>query len=274
MEVLFLALLFIGLAVMIFLVCLDFIRFLISISLGREIYHQKTNNTPRLTPKEIETIKLVFPKYANLHLKNQLKAQHLISDFRNSFTLYTPKELTLNPDDVLLLAASYVKLTIGFKPFRNLFLEKIMVYPEAFYFQPENEYHKGHFNPKLKTIALSWQDFLYDFTHPDDGRNIALHEFSHAIMFDLLHPKNNSNSAGLFQYYYKKIIQWYQNPKIKQQLENSGLIRPYAFTNSSEFLAVVIELYFEKPEAFENQFPKLFILIKKMLGQHQLFLPD
>lgn len=260
-------LLFLGSFVLVFL---DFIFYFLSIKKGREIYFQKKNNKTYLTNSQIQTIQSVFKSYDTLSVNKQREVQKRIIHFLQTFPIHTVGDLVLSPEDQLLLAVCYTQLNLGYKPYNNKSLQQIVIYPEAFYFSAEKQFHKGHYNAQLKTIALSWKDFLSDIHQPNTRHNVALHEFAHACMFEMLQPKNKTNSAALFHYYYLKTIKWHQDVDLKQMLIDSGFVRSYAFTNSFEFIAVLIELYFKQGDEFQRLFPDLYLLTKKMLGQHQL----
>ncbi|WP_410603855.1 zinc-dependent peptidase, partial [Bacillus sp. SIMBA_008] len=42
--------------------------------------------------------------------------------------------------------------------------------------------------------------------------------------------------------------------------------REYAYTNKFEFLAVILEHFFETPEIFKREFPELYLNVKTMIN--------
>ncbi|WP_374707785.1 zinc-dependent peptidase [Flavobacterium sp. J372] len=46
----------------------------------------------------------------------------------------------------------------------------------------------------------------------------------------------------------------------------SGYLRDYAYTNQFEFLAVVLEHFFETPTEFKQRFPELYGMVKRMIN--------
>ena len=55
-------------------------------------------------------------------------------------------------------------------------------------------------------------------------------------------------------------------PANRDKLINSNYFRIYAYTNQFEFLAVILEHYFESPTSFKQEFPQLFNNVSKMLN--------
>jgi len=58
-------------------------------------------------------------------------------------------------------------------------------------------------------------------------------------------------------------------PANRERLIQSNYFRVYAYTNQYEFLAVVIEHYFESPKQFKQEFPELFKNVSLMLNYKQ-----
>jgi Mlc titration factor MtfA (ptsG expression regulator) len=46
--------------------------------------------------------------------------------------------------------------------------------------------------------------------------------------------------------------------------------REYACTNTHEFFAVAVEIFFERPEGFKNEFPDLYNVLVRLLNQDPL----
>jgi Mlc titration factor MtfA (ptsG expression regulator) len=84
--------------------------------------------------------------------------------------------------------------------------------------------------------------------------------------------RSNDISALLFARMYTEINEEVSVPNVREQLIASEYFRIYAFTNQFEFLAVILENFFETPSEFKKQFPDLYYKVSLMLNQkHQLF---
>jgi Mlc titration factor MtfA (ptsG expression regulator) len=57
-----------------------------------------------------------------------------------------------------------------------------------------------------------------------------------------------------------------KKPEILQSYIESSYFRDYAYLNSVEFIAVILEHFFETPSEFEARFPELYGKVKKMIN--------
>jgi Mlc titration factor MtfA (ptsG expression regulator) len=112
--------------------------------------------------------------------------------------------------------------------------------------------------------VFSWEDFLAGYEYDNDNLNLGLHEFAHA--YHLHGLKSSDVSALIFAETYKQIISYTAKPEIRTKLIASNYFRIYAYTNSFEFIAVLLEHFFETPEQFEIEFPELFQKVRKMIN--------
>jgi Mlc titration factor MtfA (ptsG expression regulator) len=156
-------------------------------------------------------------------------------------------------------------LTFGFRDFYIGLIDKIFVYPKPFYSKTNDDYHKGEFNPKLKSLVLSWEDFIHGYNIGDDNLNLGIHEFAHAIHLNSL--KERDVSSTIFKDSFKELTNILSNSKpMRDKLIASRYFREYAYTNQFEFLAVLIEYFFETPVEFKTQFPSIYLKVKQMLN--------
>lgn len=66
---------------------------------------------------------------------------------------------------------------------------------------------------------------------------------------------------------YALINEEVNNAEFREQLIQSKYFRIYAFTNKFEFLAVILEHYFETSLEFKERFPHLYKNVSLMLNQ-------
>lgn len=163
-----------------------------------------------------------------------------------------------------LIAASAVQLTFGLPHVYFDNFKSIYVYPDFYYSEGMQQYNAGEVHKDGK-IFLSWFDFLEGYLNPSNARNVGLHEMAHALRLENM-IKNRE-----YQYFKWSDIQefndytvWESN-KIKAGEES--IFRPYAATYYHEFFAVVIEVFFEQPEAFVDYHPALFNVTCRLLRQ-------
>ena len=112
-------------------------------------------------------------------------------------------------------------------------------------------------------IILSWQDTLRGGRNEDDGRNLVIHEFAHAL--DGL----DGEMAGQIVFDDSEIsTRW--NTVVNREFaklchaRDQGirtLLDHYGATNKAEFFAVSSETFVELPEEFQQQHAELFELL-------------
>lgn len=163
-----------------------------------------------------------------------------------------------------LVATMAVTLTFGLHRYLFSRVETIIIYPKSYYSTILKQFHKGETNPKLHLVVFSWVDFLEGMKDENDNLNLALHEFSHALHFGFL--KEKSYSALNFKTYFNEILEYLKEDVNRNKLLNANYLRSYGFENKYEFLAVLIEHYFETPKEFKSKLPHLFMLVQRLLN--------
>ncbi len=202
--------------------------------------------------------------YRNLSPKYQSYFEHRLVNFFRNYDFIERDGFELTPESKVLIASSYVKLTFGMRRYNSSTFDKIMVYPSTYYSTITEQYHKGEFNPALKMIVFSWDDFLLGEIITNDNLNLGIHEFTHALTFH--GKKSKDKSAKIFYRVFREILKFMKNPDNSTVIIRSNYFRDYANTNALEFLSVIMEHFFETPEDLKKNFPELFFKIEKMLN--------
>ena len=218
----------------------------------------------RLTQKQKLILK-DFLFYGRLSKKEKGYFEHRVACFIEDKTFIGRDELRIDDHVKVLISATAIMLTFGFRDFYIGLIDKIFVYPKPFYSKTNDDYHKGEFNPKLKSLVLSWEDFIHGYNIGDDNLNLGIHEFAHAIHLNSL--KERDVSSTIFKDSFKELTEILSNSKpMRDKLIASRYFREYAYTNQFEFLAVLIEYFFETPVEFKTQFPSIYLKVKQMLN--------
>lgn len=218
----------------------------------------------KATPEQEYILRQKFQFYQKLSEKHKIYFHHRLSTFINSYKFIAREDFQINKEAETLIAATYVMLTFGMRRYIIDSFDKIIVYPEAYYATENEEYHKGEFNPRLKSVVFSWKDFVAGYEIGNDNLNLGIHEFSHAIHCHSLRSDDGSSLA--FKKQFELINREVNHPVNRQRLIDSKYFRIYAYTNAFEFISVIIEHYFETPEEFKKEFPELFNRVSKMLN--------
>lgn len=206
-----------------------------------------------------------IPIYDRLPDKYRQKCNNRIIWIRSKKKFVFYGEIEKQDELVLILSAALVLMTLGLQNYKMLrSLLRVVVYPASYYSKIERRHHLGEYNPRLKTLVLSADKIWEGFEIPDDNKNLAVHEFAHALSFEML--RKNSWEAKRFQVGIRKIAKLFQKDGFRSKLVSSQYFREYGLTNLQEFFSVAVENYFETASIFHNDFPELFDIIQRMLN--------
>lgn len=180
---------------------------------------------------------------------------------------FIPRErlkLTRAMKAIISCAASQLLL---FLPAKGLsFYKRILVYPDYYNSCITNRRHKGEVNPGLKTIVFSWRGIAEGLKQEDDGINLLLHEFAHALWLE-----HKLMDYDVFDHdVIAEFERYAENEMTYLQANTEHFFRKYAFDNIEEFFAVAVENFFERPVAFQQQQPGLYQILVKLFKQDPL----
>ena len=256
---------FAALAYMILHYSFKMIEMVYVIKKRKPLYTHFYRKKRKLTTEQEAILQKQYTFYNKLEPKEQVYFKHRVASFIIDKEFVSREGIVINDEVKVLISATAVMLTFGFRDFYIGLIDKIFVYPDAFYSNSNDDYHKGEFNPKLKTLVLSWKHFLEGYEIENDNMNLGIHEFAHAIHLNSI--KERDVSSAIFSDSFKELRQLLAaKENLRQDLIASKYFRDYAYTNQFEFLAVIIESFIETPEAFKSQFPEVYHKTKQMLN--------
>ena len=241
------------------------------ILLRQKIYRWQLNNkqTQKLGKISQETLSKYFAFYNSLPARSKQLFEKRVIRFI-SLTDFIPRQMETVTDEMkVLISASAVQITFGFKDVLLDHFTKIIVYPDQFFSTSSQRYHKGEVNPAMGTIVLSWKHFVEGYAY-DEGVNLGLHEMAHALQLE--------NVIMNTEYGFMKevdIKHWEQLAKVEIEKIISpdvSFFRDYGATNQHEFFAVAVENFFERPKEFFEYHRELYMTMCKLLRQNPLLL--
>lgn len=218
----------------------------------------------KLSESERYILQTQVKYYQKLSEKKKKYFEHRVAVFLENHPIVGRQGLYITSQMRVMIAACSVALTFGYKRYVYRSFKHILVYPDIYYSTITEEYHKGEYNPRNKVVVFSWKHFLEGFENNDDNINLGLHEFAHALHFEmkLHHPHSES-----FKRHFYGLLQELRRPEKRKKLMESDYFRDYGFENKYEFLAVLVEAYFETPTRFAQEFPRFYGRIQRMLNQ-------
>jgi Mlc titration factor MtfA (ptsG expression regulator) len=175
------------------------------------------------------------------------------------------REFEVTRDMELLISATAVQLTFGWRKYYLSMFKRIFVFPTAYYNRFTKNFHKGETSPQ-GVVVLSWDSFEKGHSIPDDNLNLGIHEFAHALVIQ--RNKSPQYSDPIFKRWVDKLSKMLENPRAFKVLSEHPYFRKYARANEMEFFAVATEAFFETPGEFKNALPNLYGLMCKMYNQN------
>ena len=205
-----------------------------------------------------------FPFFKKLSNKKKIYFEHRVKGFLSHYQIIGKEELLVTDEMKIIIAGTYIMLTFGMRHYLINLFKVIIIYPSAYFSNSNKQYHKGEFNPVMKAVAFSWEDFILGHQSTNDNINLGLHEFAHALHFHGM--KSNDPSAIQFYDEFNKVITYFNDENLNKKLSEQGYFREYAYENRFEFIAVILEHFFETPHLFKTQYPELYRHVASMIN--------
>lgn len=171
-------------------------------------------------------------------------------------------------DEVRLLTASAAAMLVhGWEEGVSLpSLRTILVYPDHF----DDDYAistRGDVAGMVHSqgpVIVSERALSSGFARPDDGHNVAIHEFAHVL--DFTDGFADGVPGGLPR---SAIAAWSSllDREMKRLEEGHSVLREYASTNRAELFAVAVENFFERPSLLEERHPELYRALATLFRQ-------
>lgn len=118
-------------------------------------------------------------------------------------------------------------------------------------------------------VELSWEIAVAGVENPQDGDNLILHEFAHAmdvdrriIRFGAL-PGSDVQPAR----FVAEFAHAFASARVRRKEMPAELVSEYALSQPAEFFAFAIEFFFEAPNLLEQTFPWFYDQLSDLLEQ-------
>jgi Mlc titration factor MtfA (ptsG expression regulator) len=206
-----------------------------------------------------------YKYYSSLPWNLKVKYLRIVRDNYEYFEFIPREGLKLNRGHKAIISSAAAQLLL-FLPDEGLtYYKRIIVYPDYYNSRITHKRHKGEVNPGLRTIVFSWHGIMDGLARPDDGLNLLLHEFAHALLLEhkFMYPKYEVLNHELV----KLIEQWAAREIQNLNSERTHFFRRYAFENTDEFFAVAVENFFERSTQFRQALPELYHILATLFRQ-------
>jgi len=234
---------------------------------------QKTQFNPALFPVGWRTIleqKVAF--YAQLDAASRRRFEQDVLRFLERVRIEGVK-VEVDITDKLLVASSAVIPVFGFPEWDYTFLDEVLIYPDFF----DTNYSIGNRSGDIVTgmvgsggamegkMILSKPALHQGFANDGDKKNVGIHEFIHLL------DREDGAVDGIPTILNKNVfaLPWLEliRQKSEEIIKGKNEIDAYGATSQTEFLAVVGEYFFERPQLLRKNHPELYDLLTKAFNQ-------
>lgn len=190
---------------------------------------------------------------------NFLKSKKFISGSKGFYISFKMK---------VIISGIAIMLTFGLDRFMLNYLIEIVVFPKSFEHKKTKMKFKG-LTSKAGVLAVSWKDIEYGVRKPDDGYNLGLHEMAHALDIQWEREFKDYGYYSQKSIFFDKWALTHYTNNLSAYLDQTvdGAIRKYGYANEHEFFAVVVELFFERPDDLYTHHPKTYKWLVELLNQ-------
>ncbi len=223
----------------------------------------------RLDPLYKKPIQKYLKYYQQLNPSDKGIFEKRVQKFINQKQFVARGMKTISDEMKALIAGSAIQLTFGYPSIYFTHFKRILVYPDSYYSEISQQYHKGEVNMG-GLIVLSWKNFVEGYIDYEDGINLGIHEMAHALRLE--NAIANEEYGFLDDEVLRKWTDLSFQEISKMNEGESDFFRTYAATNSQEFFAVAVENFFEKSTDFYDWHPEMYNTLVKILNQNPLTL--
>jgi len=206
-----------------------------------------------------------FRYYRQLPSKYKIKFLKLVRDHYEYFKFEPRNGMRLTRGRKAIISAAAAQLAMNLPTECFTFYKSILVYPDYYTSFHTQLVHKGEVNPGFRLIVFSWRGIEEGLEPGDDGLNLLLHEFAHALWLEnklMQHEYRVFDPAWIARF--EKLA---EEEMACIQANEEHFFRRYAFSNIEEFFAVAVENLFERPTKFKQEVPEIFETLTSLFGQ-------
>jgi len=219
---------------------------------------------PKKLPSHLKPFLKTNALYLQLDTRKKRYFEHRTVRFLESVKFVGREGFVIDDDKRMQITMMVVQLTFGMRNYLLKYVDTIILYPSTYYSILNKTENNGEFNPRSRALVLSWEHFNLGNLHQEDGKNLGIHEITHAIHYCAM--KCNDISSEIFHDTLLELEKYLSSAKIRTKIVEANILREYAFTDKFEFIAVLVEVFMESPEKLREQFPDIYEYVSRMLN--------
>ena len=202
--------------------------------------------------------------YTTLNKKRKQYFAHRIVKLLDRTNFVGREGLVVDDFMRMQIAIKITQLTFGMRHYLLEYLHTIVLYPESFYSILNQTENIGEYNPGSKALVFSWKDFEKGNRHQNTGKNLGVHEITHAIHYNSI--KNSNISSEIFYDTFLMLEKYLGSAELRNRIVQTKILRDYAYTDKFEFIAVLVEVFMESPKELKSKFPQIYSYVLQMLN--------
>lgn len=211
-----------------------------------------------------------LPMYRMLPDDLRTQVQALISNFVAEKQFVGCAGLQVNDEMRLSIAAQAALLLLNRDSDLYPEVQSILVYPDQFFAEHRVRDAAGVLSSERRLLSgesweqgkvvVSWRDVSEGAAYADDGYNVVLHEFAHALD----HEAGDANGMPWLPAdldgarWHRVFSEAYDRLCRQADAGEDSVIDPYGAESPAEFFAVATETFFELPMALRQAEPELY----------------
>ncbi len=237
-----------------------------TIEKGKAFYFNKIKWRTSINRKQYLELDTILNKrisfYKSLSANGKAKFVSRLCNLLELKKFVAKDKLELTKEIKIVACASIVQVTYGLGSYELDNIKGFNIYPTVFYNSFMKAYLKGS-SPPDGMLSLSWKDLEHGFLVENDKYNLGLHEVAHSLKSSL---KYAYNFDVKYANYLSKWEEIGSDEFKKMKRGEESFLRKYAGVNKQEFFAVCVEHFFEVPEQFHYNLPKVFYHLAVLLN--------
>ncbi|HEX8059463.1 MAG TPA: zinc-dependent peptidase [Cyclobacteriaceae bacterium] len=206
-----------------------------------------------------------YPFYKRLSFRRRRKFEFRMKRFLNSFDYELRGNMRLTPEVQAILGGAAARISLNLPEECFNFYNTIVLYPDFYHSKITDKNHKGEVNPGARTIVFSWKGIVESFNRGDQGLNLLMHEYAHALYFE--HKLMREEYEIFNEEAFNRVMGQAEIEIDRIKGGTNHFLRHYAATNVEEFFAVATENFFERSVAFKKELPELYGTLVLLLRQ-------
>jgi len=239
---------------------------------------RKLRQTP-LPEEAMAWISRNVPYYRYLPDRDRMELSGLVQVFLAEKNFEGCGGMTITPEIRWTIAGLACLLLLRRETDFYPLLQSILVYPQTFVTERLEELDSGLVTEEVQelvgetwsqgSLAISWDDLLYDIAHHGEGYNVVLHEFAHQLDEEsgLADGTPILPDADLYPLWAEVFTREYRALRADLNAGRPTFLDEYGAESETEFFAVATETFFELPRQFRTEHLELYRLLARYYRQ-------